>query len=293
MSGTSDSPESAGPLVSPEQLIDLVGPDGRRARDVVVFDVRWYLGDAERGRREYAESHVPGAVFVDLPVDLGSPTAADGSGGRHPLPTVAEFAEFLGRTGVSPDDLVVAYDGAGGAVAARLWWMLRSIRHRRVAVLDGGVAAWVDAGGALTGAVPERDATAYPVASGWLGVVDADEVARLAAGSTTVVDARAAERYRGEVEPIDRRAGHVPGAINLPHLDNLGPDGRHRPTPQLVARFDAVGADPVVYCGSGVTACHDLLAMAVAGIDGRLYPGSWSEWSSDPGRPVATGDQPG
>jgi thiosulfate/3-mercaptopyruvate sulfurtransferase len=256
-------------------------------RDVAVCDVRWYLTEPERGRREYDAGHVPGAVFVDLHHDL----AGGPGGGRHPLPAPHDFTRLLGELGINPAHTVVAYDDAGGAVAARLWWMLRSIGHQRAAVLDGGFAAWVATGHPVSTEVPRRTPGDYPPATTWQGVVAADDIERLVAGGTTVVDARAAERFRGDVEPIDPRPGHIPGAINLPHADNLAPDGRHRAPGELAERFASVGPAPVVYCGSGVTACHDLLAMELAGItDARLYPGSWSEWCSDPERPVATGD---
>ncbi len=255
--------------------------------DVVVCDVRWYLNDPYRGRREYDDAHVPGAAFVDLHNDL----AGSVGGGRHPLPTTYEFAAHLSRLGIGPGDLVVAYDSAGGAVASRLWWMLHAIGHARTAVLDGGYHAWEAAGRPTTDVVVARVPTGYPVVKGWRGVVDADEITDLVESGTTLIDARAAERFRGEVEPIDPRAGHIPGAINLPHLDNLGSEGRHRSADELAGRFATVGSAPVVYCGSGVTACHELLAMSIAGItDARLYPGSWSDWSSQPDRPVATGD---
>ena len=254
---------------------------------VVVCDVRWYLTDPYRGRREYDDAHVPGAVFVDLHTEL----AGSIGGGRHPLPTTYEFAAHLSRLGIARGDTVVAYDSAGGAVASRLWWMLRSIGHEQACVLDGGYQAWERAGQPTTSVVVARVPTGYPVVDGWRGVVDADDITDLVESGTTLVDARAADRYRGEVEPIDQQAGHIPGAINLPHLDNLDDDG---PPPIGERARGAVRRRrpaPVVYCGSGVTACHDLLAMSIAGItDARLYPGSWSDWSSQPDRPIATGD---
>jgi thiosulfate/3-mercaptopyruvate sulfurtransferase len=269
------------PLISVDELAGRLDEP-----DVVVCDVRWYLTDTYRGRREYDIAHVPGAVFVDLHSDLAGGTG----GGRHPLPTTYEFAAHLSRLGIGRDDAVVAYDSAGGGVASRLWWMLRSIGHQRVAVLDGGYQAWEQAGHPTTDDVVARAPTAYPVVDGWRGTVDADDITSLVERGTTLVDARAADRYRGDVEPIDPRAGHIPGAINMPHLDNLGRDGLHRPAHELAERFADLGASPVVYCGSGVTACHDLLAMSIAGItDARLYPGSWSDWASQPDRPVATG----
>lgn len=255
--------------------------------DVVICDVRFYLADHEQGRREYDAGHLPGAVFVDLHHEL----AGGPGGGRHPLPTVDDFTNLLSRSGIGPGHHVVVHDSAGGAIAARLWWMLESIGHARVSVLDGGVQAWIAAGLPLTTEVPDRTPTNYPKAAGWTGVVDADRVALELARGTTVIDARAPERFRGEQEPIDARAGHIPGAINRFHVDNLGPDGRHRSIAELAERFSGLGEAPIVYCGSGVTACHDLLALSLVGIsDARLYVGSWSEWSSESDRPVATGD---
>jgi thiosulfate/3-mercaptopyruvate sulfurtransferase len=270
------------PLISVDELAGRLDEPS-----VVVCDVRWYLTDPYRGEREYDEAHVPGAVFVDLHAELAGAIG----GGRHPLPTPYDFAASLSRLGIGRDDTVVAYDSAGGAVAARLWWMLRSIGHDQVAVLDGGYQAWEQAGLPTTDKVGARAPTAYPVVETWHGIVDVDDITELVEGGTALIDARAAERYRGEVEPIDPRAGHIPGAINLPHLDNLGPDGRHRSALELAERFADLGFAPIVYCGSGVTACHDLLAMSIAGItDAHLYPGSWSDWSSTPDRPIATGD---
>ena len=275
------------PLISAGELLDRLGEPS-----LVICDVRSYLTDPARGRREYLEGHVPGALFLDSNDDLAD--LSQHGRGRHPLPSVEDFVAVLRRLGISPADTVVAYDASSGANAARLWWMLRSIGHPIVRVLDGGFAAWVATGGPVTAEVPAPVASDYPVTvDAWRGIVEADEIAGLVATGVSVVDARAAERYRGETEPIDAVAGHIPGAVNRPHLDNLDASGRHRPAAELAARFDGLGPEPIVYCGSGVTACHDLLAMAVAGIDdARLYPGSWSEWSSDPSRPVATGDQP-
>jgi thiosulfate/3-mercaptopyruvate sulfurtransferase len=275
------------PLISVDELA--VALD-RGATDTVVCDVRWYLGDEPRGRREYTEGHVPGARFVDLATDLARPAAGAG-GGRHPLPSTAQFAAVLGRLGVTPATHVVAYDSSGGAIAARLWWMLRSIDHVAASVLDGGLAAWVASGATLTTQIPDVTPTSYPIAKEWTGTVDAEEISRLIADGTTVIDARAADRYRGDTEPVDPRAGHIPGAVNLPFAGNLGSNATFRSAAELAARFAGVGTAPVAYCGSGVSACHNLLAMAVAGIDtGRLYPGSWSEWSADAARPIATGD---
>ena len=261
---------------------------------VVACDVRFYLNDHDQGAREYADGHLPGARFVDLHGELADVTR--GGAGRHPLPTPQAFAALLGRLGVGPATHVVAYDAAAGATAARLWWMLRSIGHARASVLDGGWPAWVAGGYAVSTAEPDVEPTDYPTptAATWPGAVSADEVAAaIADGSAVVVDSRAPERYRGDAEPIDPRAGHVPGAVNVFHAANVGPDGTLLSVGELAERFADVGAAPIVYCGSGVTACHNLLAMDRAGVRGaRLYPGSWSEWSADPERPLATGDEP-
>ena len=262
----------------------LITPEALAARlddpDLVICDVRFYLTDHAQGRREFNRSHLPGAEFIDLHTEL----AGGSGGGRHPLPQVAGFAAVLGGHGITPGTFVVAYDSAGGAIAARLWWMLRSIGHRHAAVLDGDYAAWIRAGEPVSSDVTPPIITVYPTPTGWTGTVDADHVA---ASRATVIDSRAADRYRGEIEPIDSQAGHIPGAINRFHVENLDDQGRHRPPNELAARFAGIGPSPIVYCGSGVTACHNLLAMELAGItDARLYPGSWSEWSSDPNRPI-------
>jgi len=254
-----------------------------------VFDTRWYLADHDRGRAEYARGHIPGAVFVDLETQL----SARRGPGRHPLPSPVRFAATLGRLGVTPESSVVVYDDAGGAIAARMWWMMRALGHMDVRVLDGGYQAWTAAGHAVSTDSPTVEPVPYPVLmSDWPLTVTADEVA--AGGRVTLVDARAPERYRGDTEPVDARAGHIPGAVNVPHAANLDPNGLHLPRDVLADRYAGIGPDPIVYCGSGVTACADILAMETVGITGvRLYPGSWSDWSSDPERPVATGDLPG
>jgi thiosulfate/3-mercaptopyruvate sulfurtransferase len=255
-------------------------------------DVRWYLDEPERGRQVYLESHIPGAFYVDLEADL---SAEDGSG-RHPLPDWDEFAERMGDLGISDDSVVVAYDDRGGGVAARLWWMLRAIGHDRSHVLDGGLTAWIAAGGPVTDAVPDHLPARLTVRLRPGLTVDRDEV-RTRLGSTVTLDARGGQRYRGETEPIDPVAGHIPGALSAPYEENLGPRQRFLPPEALAARYRALGVgedtDVVVYCGSGVTACHDILAMEHAGV-GRpiLYPGSWSDWSSA-GYPVAKGPDPG
>ena len=261
---------------------------------VVACDVRFYLNDHDQGAREYADGHVPGARFVDLHGELADVTR--GGAGRHPLPTPQAFAALLGRLGISPVTHVVAYDAAAGATAARLWWMLQAIGHARASVLDGGWSAWVAGGYAISATAPDIEPVDYPIptADTWPGAVSADEVAAaIADDSAVVIDSRTPERYRGDAEPIDPRAGHVPGAVNVFHAANVGPDGTLLSVDELAERFADVGTAPIVYCGSGVTACHNLLAMERAGVRGaRLYPGSWSEWSADPARPVATGDEP-
>lgn len=251
--------------------------------EVVVADCRWFLDGAD-ARAAHQEAHIPGAVFVDVDRDLAGPPSS--TAGRHPLPEPEEFAATLGRLGIRAGDTVVAYDQGSGAIAARLAWMLRSL-GQEAAVLDGGLPAWE---GPLESGEMEREPVEVPVRP-WPAerLADANEVALLAAGAGSVVDARAAERFRGETEPIDPKAGHIPGAVNLPYEGNLGPDGRLLPPEALRERFAGLARDVAVYCGSGVTACHDVLVLESLGIDARLYPGSWSAWVGDPQRPVETG----
>lgn len=272
-------------LVSVPELAErLTGDD-----PPVVCDVRFHLDDPGQGRREYEAGHIPGARFVDLEHDLSGDSSA--GGGRHPLPPVDVFAALLGRLGIEPATPVVAYDSAGGGVASRLWWMLRSIGHSQTSVLDGGIDAWTAAGHPLSTDLPSSVPTEYPPVPDWTGVVDAEAVAQSTAFGGSIVDSRSPDRFRGEHEPIDARAGHIPGAINLYHGDTVGPDGLHRPIAELAEHFAGAGTSPIVYCGSGVSACHNLLAMSLIGkTEARLYPGSWSEWSSDPDREIATGD---
>ncbi len=262
---------------------------------VVVADVRWYLGGARTGRDAYAEGHVPGACFVDLDAELAAPKGA--GPGRHPLPTDAQLRRLLSRLGAGADTLVVAYDDAGGAIAARLWWLLEASGHRGGRVLDGGLPAWLAAGGALSTEVPrDRAAPELPLALDRRDVVDAGAVARLVASGALLLDARARERYRGDVEPVDPRAGHVPGAVSAPVASNLE-GGRFLAPEALRDRYEALGVAPgrtvIASCGSGVTACHTLLALARAGLSGGLlYEGSFSDWSGDPSRAVNVGDTP-
>ncbi len=263
--------------------------------EIVVFDCRFNLADPGWGERAYRERHLPGARFADLDRDLSSPIGP--ATGRHPLPDAARLAHKLGQWGVDRSVPVAVYDDAGGAFAVRLWWLLRWLGHPSVALLDGGLQGWLAMGGALTTDLPRpgpRRFEAQVNDAGW--VTTAELVAGLAEDRFQVIDARAPVRFRGESEPIDPVAGHIPGAVNLPLQDNLAADRRFLPSDQLRARFLAVlGERPphaaVHSCGSGVNACHNLLAMEVAGLSGsRLYAGSWSEWIRDPQRPVATGD---
>jgi thiosulfate/3-mercaptopyruvate sulfurtransferase len=265
--------------------------------DWIVIDCRHDLADPMAGRTANAGSHIAGARFAHLDDDLaGAKTAPDGSfAGRHPLPMQGDFIDVLRRLGVNNTSQVIVYDAHGGMFAARLWWMLRWIGHESVAVLDGGLAAWAGADGSMSSddAAPARgDISAQPSLS---NVVDIEQMlANLARPAFTLVDARAADRFRGENETLDRIGGHIPGAKNRFFRDNLLADGRFKPAAQLRAEFSDIitsAQTSVMQCGSGVTACHNLLALEVAGMHGAaLYPGSWSQWSSDPVRPVATGN---
>jgi thiosulfate/3-mercaptopyruvate sulfurtransferase len=259
----------------------------------VIVDVGADLADPAAGERAWAAGHLPGAVHLDLERDLSG--AKTGGNGRHPLPARAAFAATLGRIGVAPGVQVIAYDGQGSPYAARLWWMLRWMGHAEVAVLDGGRAAWAEAGGTLVTDAPMRASLPpYPQRPPLAMTIDADALLRRL-GRHPLIDARAGERFRGEVEPLDAVAGHIPGASHRFFKDNLRLDGRFKSAVELRAEFAALIGQPppgdvVHQCGSGVTACHNLLAMEHAGLTGSmLYPGSWSEWSSDPARPVATG----
>jgi thiosulfate/3-mercaptopyruvate sulfurtransferase len=261
----------------------------------VVADCRSRLDDPKAGRQLYLEAHIPGAIYADLNRDLAGPPGGDA--GRHPLPDLDVFRARLGNWGIGEGVQVVCYDDAGGAYAARLWWMLRYLGHDSVAVLDGGWPAWLAHG--------------YPTASGeeitspvtFVGdphpamIASLEEVAALSEGGGLLVDSRDPARYRGEVEPIDRVAGHIPGAWNRPFARNLAPDGTLRPAPKLAEEWKAVlgqedATEAVVYCGSGVTACHNLLSLEVAGLPGaRLFVPSWSGWSANVERPIATGEE--
>ncbi|MDP3084980.1 MAG: sulfurtransferase [Rubrivivax sp.] len=258
---------------------------------VRLLDCGFDLADPQAGERAHAAGHLPGALYAHLDRDLSG--AKTGSNGRHPLPERTDLRRRAGAWGIAPGVQVVVYDRQGGPYAARAWWLLRWLGHHDVAVLDGGLAGWRAAGGALDAqSQPVQPLLPYPDLAQAMPTVDADGVLA-ALGRLRVLDARSGERFRGEVEPLDPVAGHIPGASLRFFKDNLGPDGRFKPAAQLRAEFEALGAParPVVQqCGSGVTACHNLLAMAHAGLEGsQLYPGSWSEWCADPARPTAQG----
>jgi thiosulfate/3-mercaptopyruvate sulfurtransferase len=261
---------------------------------LVVADVRWYLDPARRGRDAWRAGHIPGAVFLDVDEDLSAPGGGRGlPAGRHPWPPEEQVGRVMGAAGIGPRARVVAYDDASGAVAARLWYLLRAHGHEDAAVLDGGIAKWVAEGRPLS----TEDRRVPPAAfAGRLrpGFV-VDKASMVAAHRRRLVlDARAPERYRGDAEPVDLRAGHIPGARSAPAASNLTGDTVpvFLPPDELRRRYETLGAgseEPVVYCGSGVNACHDLLALHLAGLRGTLYAGSWSEWSSDPSLPAETG----
>jgi thiosulfate/3-mercaptopyruvate sulfurtransferase len=277
------------PLISPEELATRVDEP-----DLRIVDVRWYLGKPGAGRAAYDAGHLPGAIHLDVDRDLAAP----GGPGRHPLPEPEEFAERLARFGIGDGDFVVAYDDVGGWIAARLWWMLDNLGHARVAVLDGGLPAWTALGLPVTTEEPDATDAELHLAEHWSRIVDRRELLGQLRGTQppTLLDARAGPRYRGEVEPVDPIAGHIPTARNAPTDGNLGPDGRFLSPADLRQRYRELGADSgeiVTSCGSGVSACHISLAMRIAGLpDPILYPGSWSDWSAA-GYPTATGDRPG
>ncbi len=262
-----------------------------RDTDMVIFDCRHDLMKPGAGAHAYAEGHVPGARFADTDRDLAG--EKNGQNGRHPLPDAQAFMEWLGRNGVGSSKQVVAYDNVGSSSAARLWWMLQWVGHERVAVLDGGWEAWVKADLPVVTDTPPVAPSQFAgkPRGNWVSV--GDVLRNLQTNELVLVDARAPERYKGLTEPIDPVAGHIPGARNRLYKDNLLPDGRFKPGQQLRQEFTALlsgtAPDHIVHqCGSGVSACHNLLAMEVAGLSGsRLYPGSWSEWVADPSRPVA------
>jgi thiosulfate/3-mercaptopyruvate sulfurtransferase len=280
---------SASPLIDAAALAsELAGESAP-----VLLDARWRLGGPPGAASDLA-GHLPGAVYVDLDLDLAGPP---GAGGRHPLPAAAAFQAAMRRAGVSAGRPVVAYDDGDSIPAARAWWTLRYFGHRQVRVLDGGFSAWAAAGLPVTAdANPGTVAGDFTAVPGGMAIVDADGAAELAR-SGTLLDVRTAERYRGETEPIDPVAGHIPGALSAPVTANMTSGGRFRSPAELAERFAQLGvtADRPAgaYCGSGVTAAHEVLALALAGIPAALYVGSWSGWLADPGRPVATGPDPG
>jgi thiosulfate/3-mercaptopyruvate sulfurtransferase len=277
------------PLLSVDELSQLVGRDPA----LVVLDVQWTLGRTD-GYDRYLEAHVPGARYVDLDRELAAPASV--ALGRHPLPSHDDFQQTLRTLGVTGDSTLVVYDQSHSFSAARLWWLLR-YAGLEARVLDGGLSAWVTGGhpvesGVVAAATPSR------VEIDWdrLPTVSIDAAALFPA-SGVLLDARAGERYRGEVEPMDPRAGHIPGAVSAPTTGNLDAAGAFLPPAQLHERFTALGigrhTNVAAYCGSGVTAAHELLALEVAGLRGALFPGSWSQWSHDASRPAAVGDSPG
>jgi len=277
-------------LVSERWLADV----GTKDPAVRIVDVRWYLL-GKSGRDEYARGHIPGAVFVAL-----EDISAHEGPGRHPIPSAEKFTEAMRAAGIGPETHVIAYDDAGGSIAARLLWLLHRYGHTRVSVLDGGLPAWTAAGLALETEVPP------PVRGDFVAKLDPsisaiDKIrvdaarARTSSGDVLILDARAADRYRGDLEPVDARPGHIPGAKSAPWPSNTR-DGRFKSSAELSEQYRNLGAerasDIIVYCGSGVTACHDWLALKLAGFDGvHLYEGSWSDWAADPTLPAARGDE--
>ncbi len=281
------------PLVDTEGLARHHGPDLR------VVDVRWYLDPARQGREAWRAGHIPGAAFVDVDLDLSAPGGGRGlPAGRHPWPSAEQLARVMSALGIERGVRVVAYDDASGAVAARFWYLLCAHGHDEVAVLDGGIGKWQAEGRAVSRETPRIAPVRLLPLEPRPGFVVSKAELTASHRRRLVLDARVPERYRGETEPIDPRAGHVPGARNAPWTRNLTAEVVPVFLPPSVLRrhYEALGAareTPVVYCGSGVNACHDILALRLAGLDGALYAGSWSEWSADPALPVATGDAPG
>ena len=276
------------PLISAAELAGQLADD-----DLRVVDTRWYLADPAGGRAEYDRHHIPGAIFLDLDGDLCAPEGP----GRHPLPDAHEFARLLGSVGIGHQHRVVVYDDSAGAVAARMWWMLRHVGHDLVQVLDGGYTAWWRAALPTTVEVPDWPDEVFVARERTDDIVTRRELAgRL--GSVVLLDARAFERYSGHEDPVDPVAGHIPSAISAPYAENTALDGRFRPPRELRTRLAALGLGgdrpAVTYCGSGVTACSTVLAAVVAGLPAPLlYPGSWSDWCTTPEMPIAVGPEPG
>jgi thiosulfate/3-mercaptopyruvate sulfurtransferase len=273
-------------LISADELAELLGSDAGRPS---ILDIRWSLGGPP-GRDEYEKGHIPGAVFVDLDAELAGPP---GRRGRHPLPEPDRFAAAMRAAAVDAGRPVVVYDANNSMAAARAWWLLRYFGHPDVRVLDGGLAAWVAGGHRVTSEAPAPELGDFVARPGWMPVLDAADAAELARGGA-LLDARAAERFSGEQEPIDPVAGHIPGARSMPTTGNVGSAGKFLDPAALQERFARAGVGEGVavgaYCGSGVTAAHEVLALELAGFPAALYVGSWSEWITDPSRPVAKGD---
>ncbi|MET3903702.1 sulfurtransferase [Paenarthrobacter sp. 4246] len=275
-------------LMSPPELRNRLDSGER----TVLLDVRWVLGRTD-GHSEYLAGHLPGAVFVDLPTELAD--HAQPGHGRHPLPSTQRFQGAARQWGINDGDTVVAYDNSGGMAAARVWWMLRNAGLESVYLLDGGLAAWRAGGHPVETGEVRPVVGSVSLGEGGLPAIDEAQAAQWHQGGV-LLDARAGERYRGETEPIDPRAGHIPGAVSAPTTENLAADGTFLPAQELRRRFEALGVDgssPVaVYCGSGVTASHEIVALHIAGYDAALYPGSFSQWSNNPDNPVAVGSEP-
>ncbi|MEX1296576.1 MAG: sulfurtransferase [Candidatus Limnocylindrales bacterium] len=280
------TPNDRSPLVSAEELLEALDDPSLR-----VADVRWFLGQPERGQAEYAQGHIPGAIFVDLDRDLAAPPGE----GRHPLPDPTAFADRMGQLGFGDEHTVVVYDAAQGQYGARLWWMLDRLGHEEVYTLDGGIDAWRAVGGPWTAERSTPMRATLTLASAWPSITDREEVAS-SRDAIDLVDVRTPERYRGEVEPMERVAGHIPGARNRPCGSMLAEDGRMLPAAEVLPLIRGEGERSerplVISCGSGVTACFGMLAARVAGLpDPILYPGSYSDWVGA-GLPVATGSEP-
>jgi thiosulfate/3-mercaptopyruvate sulfurtransferase len=278
-------------LIDADSLEELLGNPR-----LAIIDCRFDLLNPEAGRKAYLEAHIPGARYADLNRDLSAPVGAHT--GRHPLPAPHTFAAHMGRLGIGKHTQVVAYDDANGSLAARLWWMLRWLGHGAAAVLDGGFKAWTAGGGELQSGEPSSHAhvealVLHPAANAVVSTAELQQA--LQNPHTLLVDARAKERYAGDVEPLDSVAGHIPGAVNHPVAANLDADSRFLPAAELRRRWQQLlaGRQPaqvIAMCGSGVTACHNLLSLEIAGLSGaKLYAGSWSEWIRDPQRPIARG----
>lgn len=293
--------QTAAVLITAPELAELLAVSATRpvapsaaVHNVTVLDVRWRLGGPP-GRDLYDVGHIPGAAFVDLDRDLAAPP---GQGGRHPMPATAAFERAMRLAGVHDGRPVVVCDDADSTAAARAWWLLRYFGHQNVRVLDGGFRAWTAGGYPVVAAgqePPVIEVGRFTARPGQLGLLDAAGAASVARAGL-LLDARAGERYRGETEPVDPVAGHIPGAVSAPTSENVNPDGTFKPAAELAARFKALGAtgdrEVGAYCGSGVTAAHEVLGLTLAGIPAALYVGSWSNWVTDPTRPVGTGPTP-